>query len=164
MAPQMRSPACTTAMPRWHQYTDGAWDGEHGSSAAAGPPNAGQNKPPPPAGFGVAEFTVRTDGADSSVTTAPLEQLREGGRPPAGCLWGALTWVDSGTVQLDDQASDWLEAPGHTNNTGELSAMYYALERAAGRQPGVGTELIHSDSLYAIYMTRGKWMPRQQGK
>ena len=103
------------------------------------------------------------DGYDNLIT-APLEQVQAGGVVPAGSARGALTWVDSGTVQIDDQASDWLGAPGHTNNTGELSAMFYALERAGKRPAGVGHEIIHTDSLYALNMTRGKWMPRAKGK
>ena len=58
----------------------------------------------------------------------------------------------------------YIGATAHTNNTGELSAMYHALQRAEGRRPGVGRETIHSDSLYAIHMTTGKWMPRKKGR
>ena len=47
-----------------------------------------------------------------------------------------------------------------TNNTGELSALYWALHRARARRPRVGKEVIHSDSLYAINMATGKWMPK----
>ena len=42
--------------------------------------------------------------------------------------------------------------------------MYYALKRAEGRRPGQGRELVHTDSLYALNMTRGKWMPRRKGR
>ena len=42
--------------------------------------------------------------------------------------------------------------------------MFYALERAGKRPANVGREIIHTDSLYALNMTRGKWMPRAKGK
>ena len=51
-------------------------------------------------------------------------------------------------------------ASAHTNNTGELSALMVAIRRALRRPPQVGAEVIHSDSLYAINMTTGKWRPR----
>ena len=51
-------------------------------------------------------------------------------------------------------------AEGHTNNTGELSALHGALTRALRRPKGRGRETIWSDSLYAINMTNGRWMPR----
>ena len=54
-----------------------------------------------------------------------------------------------------------LGAKAHTNNTGELSAVYYAVKSAQSRTPGQGREEIRSDSLYAIHMTEGTWMPRQ---
>merc|ERR1712185_86360 len=59
---------------------------------------------------------------------------------------------------------DFLDAPGHTNNTGELSGLYYALERAGRRQPRRGREEIMSDSLYALNMTTGRWMPSKKGQ
>ena len=55
-------------------------------------------------------------------------------------------------------------ATAHSNNTGELTAMYYALQRALGRRRGRGREVIRSDSLYAINMATGKWMPSRSGK
>ena len=53
----------------------------------------------------------------------------------------------------------WLGAEAHTNNTGELSALYYALRRALSRPSGQGLEEIHSDSTYSINMTQGTWLP-----
>ena len=46
----------------------------------------------------------------------------------------------------------------HTNNTGEMTAMSRALDRAAQRS--AVPHVIHSDSLYTIHMTTGHWMPR----
>ena len=48
------------------------------------------------------------------------------------------------------------------NNTGELSAMLYMIRRAATRRRGAGREVLHTDSLYALNMTTGKWMPRRK--
>ena len=36
------------------------------------------------------------------------------------------------------------------------------LRRALSRRAGRAIETLHSDSLYAINMTMGKWMPRKQ--
>jgi len=57
---------------------------------------------------------------------------------------------------------EYLDAPAHTNNTGEMSAMYYALRRASHRKQNVGREIIHTDSLYAMNMATGKWMPSRK--
>ena len=90
----------------------------------------------------------------------PLGQLTTHG--PDGDGVARLAWIKVGTVQDERDAADYIGACGHTNNTGELSALYYALERALQRR---GTrEVVHSDSLYAINMTRGVWLPRRKGK
>ena len=65
-----------------------------------------------------------------------------------------------GAVQVRPEESDYIGASAHTNNTGELSAMYWALQRALQRPQNHGQEEIHSDSLYAINMTTGKWTPK----
>jgi ribonuclease HI len=75
-----------------------------------------------------------------------------------------LEWVLSGQVQIDPQADDYIDATAHTNNTGELSALYYALVRAGTRPRGAGKEVVHTDSLYALNMATGKWMPSKKGK
>ena len=45
-----------------------------------------------------------------------------------------LTWVTAGTVQDRQEDPDYMGGPGHTNNTGDLSAMAYALRRALTRK------------------------------
>ena len=74
-----------------------------------------------------------------------------------------LTWVNSGAVinHRSTTRPRIHRRTAHTNNTGELTAMYCALERALGRlrRPHV----IHSDSLYTIHMTTGRWMTRRKG-
>ena len=79
----------------------------------------------------------------------------------AAAMAARLTWVDSGAVITEAQDPAYIGAPAHTNNTGELTAMYRALERALGqpRRPHV----IHSDSLYTIHMITGRWMSRRKG-
>ena len=71
--------------------------------------------------------------------------------------------MTAGQVQ-DDAARDpdYLGAPGHTNNTGELSAVAYALRRALARRGAQGRTRIYTDSLYAKNMTTGRWMPKRQ--
>ena len=100
------------------------------------------------------------DGTGAGGLRVPLGQLTTHG--PDGGGYARLAWIKVGTVQDEREQPDYIGACGHTNNTGELSAMYYALERALQRR---GTrEVIHSDSLYAINMARGAWMPRRKGK
>ena len=137
-------------------YTDGAWDGEEQAQSTSG-----ERGPPPPAGWGIAEITVDGPDARETVNVAqvrvPIEQLTTA---PEGET-GRLTYVDASRVSIDEQDGDeYIGAPGMTNNTGELSALYWALRRAYARRPGRGREVIHSDSLYAVNMATGKWMPR----
>ena len=71
-----------------------------------------------------------------------------------------LVSVKSGTVQDDNKEPDYIGASAHTNNTGELTAIYEALATALRRPRDAGGEVIWSDSLYAINMTNGKWKPK----
>ena len=68
--------------------------------------------------------------------------------------------VANGEANPDDD----IGAAAHTNNAGELSAMYYALRRVASRPAGREREVVHTDSLYAMHMTTGHWMPRKRGR
>ena len=43
---------------------------------------------------------------------------------------GRLTWIKADMVDDDPSAPAYIGAAAHTNNTGELSGMWYALERA----------------------------------
>ena len=65
----------------------------------------------------------------------------------------------SGEVVTDSTQKEHIGAVAHTNNTGELTAMYYAMRRALTRTRNAGQEVIWSDSLCAINMSTGKWMP-----
>ena len=69
-------------------------------------------------------------------------------------------WVKSGAVVTDEEQTGYIGAQAQTNNTGEMTAMYYALKRALRRPPGEEHTHIRSDSLYNINMTTGKWIPR----
>ena len=55
-------------------------------------------------------------------------------------------------------------ATAHTNNTGELTAIYVALSNALRRRKGRGKEIIWSDSLYAINMITGAWVPSKRSR
>ena len=125
-------------------YTDGAWTDPEGDADWE------------PASWGVAEMEpTRGRWGD----TFPTAQWTHTG--PLDDSQAKLTWVDSGAVITDAHDPAYIGAPTHTNNTGELTAMYRALERALGRPQR--PHVIHSDSLYTIHMTTGRWMPRRKG-
>ena len=65
-------------------------------------------------------------------------------------------------VETDPLAPGWIGARKSTNNTGEITALVEAMEMAITRGTGAGREEISSDSLYAINMTTGKWMPKRE--
>jgi len=75
---------------------------------------------------------------------------------------GRITWATGGEVVEDPKEERHIGATAHTNNTGELSAMHYALKRALRARPGTEHTTIWSDSLYAINMTDGTWLPRNK--
>jgi len=68
--------------------------------------------------------------------------------------------VRASTVVIEPNEHEYIGAEAHTNNTGELTAMYHALSNALMRPAGEGREIIWSDSLYTINMTTGRWRPR----
>ena len=71
-----------------------------------------------------------------------------------------MTWATAGIVIDDPEQEGYIGATKHTNNAGELTAMHAMLCRVMSRRAGAVVETMHSDSLYAINMTTGKWMPR----
>ena len=93
-------------------------------------------------------------------------RLREGsqwnGTQHCEFTHGEVTWAVAGKVTTEEESPAWIGATAHTNNTGELTAMHYALQRAAARAPGKGKEVIWSDSLYTINMTTGMWLPKRK--
>lgn len=74
---------------------------------------------------------------------------------------GYISWVNAAQVNIDDESPNWIGAPTHTNNTGEMTAMHIAITRALTQKPNLGPTTIHSDSQYTINMTTGKWMPKK---
>ena len=112
-----------------------------------------------PAGYGVAEFRVQTD-TNSPAPTFPLEQLLSHERPSGPR--GELTWATVGMVEDDPDAKDFIGAEAQTNNTGELTALYWALQRAKVFAPKRGGTYVWTDSLYAMNMTTGTWLPRKK--
>ena len=146
-----------------HIYTDGAWT------------PAQEDQPPTAAGYGAVELTelshaeARTNNA-TNVTSArdkraliPVAQLTTDGTDadPRVCH---ITWTQSGTVQTATAKSDYIGAKAHTNNTGELTAMHVALTRALATIDTTTHITIHTDSLYAMNMTTGTWMPRAKNR
>ena len=76
-----------------------------------------------------------------------------------------MTWAAAGIVETDPHGDEYIGATKHTNNTGELTAMHRSCcadGALVARHAGQAEETLHSDSLYAINMTTGKWMPRKQ--
>ena len=144
--------ACTR-----HLYTDGAWEGEQQNGEGQG------GGPPPPAGYGVVEMvennTTQNQRCDGhGEVTVPLSQITQGA-DNNGAKTASITWSTSGRVETCDEAPGHLGATAHTNNTGEMSALFYAINRAANRDSGNARDIIHTDSLYAKNMATGKWMP-----
>jgi len=69
---------------------------------------------------------------------------------------GTVVEEQSGRVITDSNHPLWIGADIGSNNTGELSAIYYALEWAKENATKV---TIYSDSNYALNMTFGNWKP-----
>jgi ribonuclease HI len=90
--------------------------------------------------------------------TFPLDQRTVNGENNVGK--GYIQSVRAWRVETDPTASEWIGAAKATNNTAELTAIIEAIAQATDRTPGAGQEEIHSDSLYAINMTTGKWSPK----
>lgn len=125
-------------------YTDGSWV------------DTGGGEEWQPATWGAVEFHP----TDSTAASFPMGQLTSAG--PAETARGELTWVSCGTVVTEPDERHYIGAHAHTNNTGELTAMSWALQRA--QQAPAARHEIYSDSLYTINMTTGKWVPRARGK
>ena len=73
-----------------------------------------------------------------------------------------LVEVHSEEVCTDARLPEYVGATKHTNNTGELTALRRAVSNALQRRRGAGREEIHSDSLYSINMTTGRWRPKKK--
>ena len=103
-------------------------------------------------------------------SSVPLGQITDQGVAGGDDVRATLTWAIPGDVTTATNVAKGADpeedigAAAHTNNAGKLSGMYYALQRASARTARQGRELIHTDSLYAMHMTTGRWMPRKKGK
>ena len=133
---------------RYLQYTDGAWDGE----------SQEEEMPDLTAGWGVAALECVRRSAPGALPMAQIAVCD--GKLVMSSQHAKLVSVKSGAVQDDHKEPDYIGAIAHTNNTGELTAMYEALAAALQRPRDAGGEIIWSDSLYAINMTTGKWRPK----
>lgn len=81
-------------------------------------------------------------------------------KDPVNHEGGTLLMARMGPVVTDTQAGDFIGAEVGSNNTGELSAIYYALD--------IMDELheddeitIYGDSQYAGNMANGSWKPKE---
>lgn len=84
---------------------------------------------------------------------------------------GTVVEEQSGRVITDPNHPLWLGAEIGSNNTGELTAIYWALEWAllhadvdASEYEGNGIVTIYSDSNYALNMVFGNWKPSTNKK
>ena len=137
------------------QYTDGSWMD----------PEADEDGHDRTAGYGVVEFTrTQSRTRDAHLMTQALRKHGSQWNGTQHCEFthGEVTWAVAGRVATEEESPAWIGATAHTNNTGELTAMHYALQRAAARAPGKGKEVIWSDSLYTINMTTGMWLPKRK--
>jgi ribonuclease HI len=134
----------------WRTYTDGSWEPPEDDQASA------------LAGAGLVTFRVDTaeDAQNEGLvpTRFPLHQVTT--RPPIKKEEASIHYVKSWHVEDNEYMPNWNGARKSTNNTAEISALIKAIENAYTRGPGTGREEICSDSLYAINMTTGKWMPK----
>ena len=101
---------------------------------------------------------------EDSVTDEPVYDLRQqnvldDSAPP---LRARLTHVQAEAVVTEPDEPGWIGATKHSNNTGELTALFRALERAEARDADGPAEEIWTDSLYARNMTLGIWKTRLQ--
>ena len=92
--------------------------------------------------------------------TVPLGQAVQGGFTKEEGK-GQVRHAAFGVVEIEEDSEAYIGAEKHSNNTGELTGLHSAILRARTRPRGGGAEEICSDSLYAINMTTGKWMPRK---
>ena len=127
-------------------FTDGAWN-----------PDEGQFE----AGAGYAEFEV------CSPTEAESFDMRQVGtytsEDPPPTTRARLTHVWGGPVEVGKPSPPHcIGATKQSNNTAELTALYYALRRALGRACDAPAEDIHTDSLYARNVTLGVWRGKRR--
>ena len=139
----------------WRTYVDGSWTEPE------------ENQPPPPAGAGLVTFRMspQRNVPHSQQNTIepdsfPLDQrtMHADAKKGRGFIHHVRAWQ----VETDPLAPGWIGARKSTNNTGEITALVEAMEMAITRGTGAGREEISSDSLYAINMTTGKWMPKRE--
>ena len=71
-----------------------------------------------------------------------------------------ITAAACGAVVTEPDEAQYIGAQAQTNNTGELTGMYEMVCRALTRDAGTGAEKLCTDSLYAMHMTTGHWIPK----
>lgn len=126
------------------------------------------------------EYTIYTDGSafgmndgEGATKDTPAGWGLVAVKGPTGLNHDEGTVVEeqSGRVITDSNHPLWIGAEIGSNNTGELSAIYYALEWAlhhadapASEYGGNGIVTIYSDSNYALNMVFGNWKPSTNKK
>ena len=100
------------------------------------------------------------EGTPDAMPMGQLLASTQAGGPQPDSYHARLIGVKNGTVEDDPKSPEHIGAVAHTNNTGELTAVYEAVLSALARDAGAGSEVVWSDSLYAINMTTGKWRPK----
>ena len=128
------------------------WDGKRRSEGAKGA-GEGQVLDEVPEGAVEVLEEVYTDGTGG-----------KGGGGIAGWGWTRVVGgeeVDKGCgpVRTDKGAAGYIGADKHSNNTGELSAIYWAIKSA--ESAGVLEMVLRYDSKYAAGMARGLWQPEK---
>jgi hypothetical protein len=116
------------------QFVDGSWEEPE------------EDGPPTYAGYGAAEIALSTrvgdhatTGQDTTEREIPLAQINTS-TVNGSKLFGTVTWAMSGIVETDAEDPSYLGAAAHTNNTGELSALYYSIRRALTRARHAGSK------------------------
>ena len=122
--------ACAPLHVRFVQFTDGAWDGE----------NVAEDMPNLTAGWGAAEFECVQEGAPGAMPMGQMLASTRAGEPQPDSYHARLIGVKNGTVKDDPKSPEHIGAVAHTNNTGELTAVYEAVVSALARDAGAGSE------------------------
>ena len=95
----------------------------------------------------------------------PFDMRQVGTYDPEGLppeTVGILTHVQGGPVVEDPRDTGYVGATKQSNNTGELTALFYALRRAYQRNRDAPAEDIYTDSLYARNVTLGVWRGKRR--
>ena len=142
-------PTQTESVTIWRTYTDGSWI-----------PPTPDCRHKLPAGWAKVTFKQTNDEADGAYRLG--QRTQEGyDNEERGTIHniqiGQVVVIETHTGAINDGDIGDIGAKAHTNNTGELTAIYAALHEALQRPPGKHRDIIESDSTYSINMATGRW-------